>query len=216
MERIGSGDLTQLATDVGPVAMNVGAVLVLDPGSSGFDPARCPQGARRTDPAHPDGCANAWPRAVGVGPPVWVDAEGFDPAAQIATLSCPQPGDHVALLELAVAEVTRPLPRDRPLWRALVVTGLADERVALVVVLHHVVADGVGGLAVLASLADNPAAPTVRPPGARPLPTYGRLAAENASARVRSLRRAPERCGSCGRRGPSSGRAAPGPRPAAP
>src|SRR6185437_6270350 len=62
----------------------------------------------------------------------------------------------------------------RPLWSAVVVTGLADGGSALLVVLHHVVADGVGGLAVLAALADGAPSPgplRQHPPGASSLPT---------------------------------------------
>jgi len=191
IERIGPGDMTQLATDVGPVAMNVGAVLVLDPGASGFDPtvARTELAERiRQIPRLRQRLVTVpW----GFGRPLWADVEEFDPAAQISTLACPEPGDRAALLDLAVAEVTRALPRDRPLWRALIVTGLMHERVALVVVLHHVVADGIGGMAVLASLADTTEAPASPPRAARPVPTYRHLAADNAAARGRALRSAP-------------------------
>ena len=47
-----------------------------------------------------------------------------------------------------------PLDRDRPLWAALWVTGLTHDRAALVLVMHHILTDGVGGIAVLAALAD--------------------------------------------------------------
>ena len=70
--------------------------------------------------------------------------------------------------------VTRPLLPGRPLWSATLVTGLAEGRSALVVVFHHVLADGIGGLAVLARLVDGtPGAPDPdfprRPPRARDL-----------------------------------------------
>lgn len=191
VERIGPGDLTQLATDVGPVAMNVGAVLVLEQGSPGVAPA----GTRRELADRIGRIPRMRQRLAtlpwGLGRPVWVDAEDFDPAAHISTVACPEPGDRAALLDLAVAEVTRALPRDRPLWRALVVAELEGQRVALVVVMHHVLADGIGGLAVLASLADTSWAPTSPTPAARPRPTYRQLAAENAAARGRALRSAP-------------------------
>ena len=50
--------------------------------------------------------------------------------------------------------VATPLNKNAPLWAAVLVTGLADGRTALVLVLHHALADGVGGLAVLANLVD--------------------------------------------------------------
>ena len=65
-----------------------------------------------------------------------------------------------------------PLDRARPLWAARWLTGwdeTAARRGALVVVLHHVLVDGVGGLGVLAALADpdDEADPPVPAPGAR-------------------------------------------------
>ncbi len=61
--------------------------------------------------------------------------------------------DDEALLAVAADEMGRRLPADRPPWRAVV---LAHEgrAVGLVLVMHHVLADGIGGLAVLVSLAD--------------------------------------------------------------
>ena len=66
--------------------------------------------------------------------------------------------------------VAEPLARSRPLWSAAFVTCLAGNGVALVVVFHHVVADGLGGLSVLARLVDQAAThqrdrfPHARPP----------------------------------------------------
>jgi len=66
----------------------------------------------------------------------------------------PSPGDEAALLEVAAASATHPLPRDRPLWSVTVVNGLTGGRSALVLVIHPVLADGIGGLAALALLID--------------------------------------------------------------
>lgn len=63
-------------------------------------------------------------------------------------------GDEEALLALATEILTTPLPADQPLWSATLVTDLDDSGCALVVIFHHVLADGVGGLAVLANLVD--------------------------------------------------------------
>jgi diacylglycerol O-acyltransferase len=85
--------------------------------------------------------------------------------------------------------IMSPLPPAVPLWSATLVTGLADGAVALVLVLHHALADGVGGLAVLANLIDAPATM----PGAcfpRPAPTRGRLARQALASRLEALRHA--------------------------
>ena len=60
-----------------------------------------------------------------------------------------------------------PLPKDAPLWLIVLITDLADGAAAVVVVLHHVIADGLGGLNVLAALLD----PGMPPAGV--LPTSG-------------------------------------------
>lgn len=85
------------------------------------------------------------------------------------------PGDEPALLATAVAVIAAPLSRAAPLWSAVLVTGLAGGKVALVLVLDHALADGVGGLAVLVNLVDGGAgAPSICFP--RPAPTVRKLA----------------------------------------
>ena len=62
--------------------------------------------------------------------------------------------------------------------RATLVTDMADGRAALIVMLHHVLADGIGGLAVLARLVDG--APTASKPE---FPGHHRAAALSSSTR---------------------------------
>lgn len=187
VERIGPGDLTQLAADVGPVAMNVGAVLALEP-SEGFDLDR----ARATLAARMAGIARFRQRLVevplGLGRPIWVDDEDFAPAAHVSIAQCPRPGDRDALLALATSLVTARLPEGRPLWRAVLVTDLAEGQVGLVLILHHVLADGIGGLAVLAELADAGASaeqPLALP---RPQPTVSQLLKDQVAQLASRLR----------------------------
>jgi WS/DGAT/MGAT family acyltransferase len=118
---------------------------------------------------------------------VWVDDAGFTIDRHVRVGSCRPPGDESELLEVAAAVAVSPLPRDRPLWSVTVVTGLAGGRGALLLVMHHVLADGLGGLAVLASLVDGlPLAPDSGFPA--PPPTARELRAEAAAARLRVLR----------------------------
>jgi WS/DGAT/MGAT family acyltransferase len=68
----------------------------------------------------------------------------------------------------------------------VLVTGLADGGTALVVTLHHVLADGIGGLAVLANLTDQrPTQPSAVFP--RRPPSLGALAADAMRGRLRAL-----------------------------
>ena len=98
-----------------------------------------------------------------------VDTDGVD-----ARRPVPRP-----LLDATADLVLARLPLDRPLWRARL---LVDDRrrvVAVVVVAHHVLADGMGGLAVLGALADGiePAAAAEQAPG----PDHGASGATEAA-----------------------------------
>ncbi|MEI2774935.1 MAG: wax ester/triacylglycerol synthase domain-containing protein [Tetrasphaera sp.] len=66
-----------------------------------------------------------------------------------------------------------PLPWSAPLWAAVLLTGMRGRRAGLVIVMHHVVTDGLGGLALLAALLD-PGAPAGEQPV--PVPAPGRRA----------------------------------------
>ncbi|MDV7084263.1 DUF1298 domain-containing protein [Rhodococcus sp. IEGM 248] len=188
-EQLGSGDLITLVSDVGPVPMNVGAILFV--AGEGDEDAAIVEATftRRLTSIRRLQQRLATPRR-GLGRPYWVDDSDFDIRAHVARVRCPSPGDRDAALAIAVDAVTRPLPRSRPLWRAVVVTGLIDDHTGLVLVLHHVVADGIGGLAVLARLVDGadpagPAEDTAAPP-------RGRFV-DRVSERFRTLRRLPHR-----------------------
>ncbi len=98
-----------------------------------------------------------------VGPPVWVDDPGFDLGRHLSQIVLPLASAPAAdpdrasdeqLLEIAATMVCTPLDRQQPLWAARWVTGLAREHAALILVMHHALTDGVGGLAVLAALED--------------------------------------------------------------
>ncbi|MGB8021408.1 MAG: wax ester/triacylglycerol synthase domain-containing protein, partial [Candidatus Nanopelagicales bacterium] len=203
-ERIGPGDLMELATDVGPVPMNVGAALLLDAvPANDLDGLVASLGRRLT----------AIPRLRqvlvdvpwGLGRPIWVDAQDFEIAAHMNHVRCGQlddrsghPGELSALLDVLTAAVARPLDRSRPLWRAVVVTGLAGGQVGIVIAFHHVMADGIGGLAVLRGLVDDSgtsspvADPAVLDQLPRPGPTRSQLFADAVAARARSVRRLPQ------------------------
>jgi WS/DGAT/MGAT family acyltransferase len=113
----------------------------------------------------------------------------MDPAQHVRHVPCPPPGDEQALLDLACGLVCEPLPRDRPGWSVTVVRGMPGGRTGVVVVLSHVLADGLGGMALLAAVVDG--APAPPPVTARPRPTYRVLASDALRMRGRALRRWP-------------------------
>jgi diacylglycerol O-acyltransferase len=155
VDRASPADLMQLAIRVGPAPMNVGAVLVLG-GGPGFsaDEAQRLLGERiRAVPRLRQRLRRA---PLGCGRPFWADDREFDLQHHVRQLACRPPGDDRALLDAAGMLLGEDLPRTRPLWSATFVTGLADGGTRLIIVINHVLADGIGGLAVLAELVDRP------------------------------------------------------------
>jgi diacylglycerol O-acyltransferase / wax synthase len=151
--RVSPVDLMQLAAGAGSAPMNIGAVLVLSAGA-GFQLERARQVLGERICAVPRMRQRLHPAPPGCGRPFWADHPAFDVRHHIRQVPCAAPGDERALLDIAAAVIARPLPRSRPLWSATFVTGLADGGTGLVFVMDHVLADGIGGLAVLARLAD--------------------------------------------------------------
>jgi len=197
IERASPTDLAFLAMDRGPVPEQIAALLVLAP-SVRLDLAGVQQVLAERIGALPRLRQRLVRVPPGCGRPIWVDDPGFDIRRHVRRLRCRYPGDEQALLDTAAAVVTQRLPRSRPLWSAVLVTGLAAGGVALLVVLHHALADGLGGLAVLASLADGTtghggatdSGDATDPAGfPRRPPTPGRLAADAARGRLRALAR---------------------------
>jgi WS/DGAT/MGAT family acyltransferase len=180
----------QLASDVGPAPMNVGAVLILGagPGFSGPATQRLLGARIRAVPRLRQRLRRAPP---GCGRPFWADDPAFDIGWHLRELRCPSPGDERALLDLAAQVAGERLPRSRPLWAARLVTGLSDGTAGLVIVMHHVLADGIGGLAVLARLVDDLPGPPPASTGPgrfpAPAPAARVLAADAWADRLRRL-----------------------------
>src|SRR6185312_14254999 len=77
---------------------------------------------------------------LGLGRPIWVDDPGFAVGHHVRVRHLGGAVTGSALLDLAADLVAEHLPRARPLWTATFVTGATDDRAALVLVLHHVIA----------------------------------------------------------------------------
>jgi WS/DGAT/MGAT family acyltransferase len=97
---------------------------------------------------------------AGLDRPYWVEA---DPVLSEHIDHVDLPGDDPGEFEAFCASVAEDhLDRTRPLWHFWLVDGLPDNAQALVIKLHHSVSDGVGSLAIVATLLDiepNPAEP---------------------------------------------------------
>lgn len=173
--------------------MQVGAVVVLDT-SAGFDPATLAQQINVRSQRIPRLTQRLVTVPRGCGRPVWSEAVVAAGRNQVETARCPEPGGDGGLLALAADLACRPLPRGRPLWKAVVVTDVELDRAAVVLVLHHVLADGVGGLAILSALTDRCWPDQVKAParqGPSAFPSRGQLVAGAVRDRLARLRRLP-------------------------
>jgi diacylglycerol O-acyltransferase len=188
IERASAADLVMLAMEGnGRSPEQMGAVLVFGPGPGPdavamrrelADRARRVARLRQRLVRVPPGC----------GRRIWVDDPSDRPEDHVRLVSSPAPGDERTLLDLAAEIIADALPRSRPLWSAVLVTDRAGRTAALVLVVHHVLADGIGGLSILTSLLDpGPDGSTRAFPQPRPRP--GALAADALSARLRALTR---------------------------
>jgi len=210
IERASPSDRAFLAMDSGEVPEQFGVILMLDEGG-GLDLERARQLMAERVPAVPRLRQRLISVPPGCGGPVWIDARGFDIRRHVRAVTCREPGDESALLETARSVIMRPLPRTAPLWSAVLVTGPAGNPLALVIVLHHALADGVGGLAVLTQLIDGAArTPEVSFPRPAPAPaSLARQALRPGCGRCATPRGPGSCCASpwarvevCGRHGP--------------
>jgi molybdopterin-biosynthesis enzyme MoeA-like protein len=159
----------QFATGDGRAAGHIGAVLVLD-AAPGFS---VPEGRRVLDErirAVPRLRQRLYRAPPGCGRPYWADDPAFDIDKHVRQVRCPPPGDERALLDLAAAQLREPMPRSRPLWSATFVSGLAGGGTGLLVIMDHVLADGIAGLAVLSTLVDQVAGTAQARPDRFPVP----------------------------------------------
>lgn len=89
-----------------------------------------------------------------VGAPQWVDDPDFDLSHHLRRIAVPQPGSEEGLFRLVADVMSWRLDRSRPLWEIWVIEGLADGQWAMLIKVHHCIADGVATAHMLAGLSD--------------------------------------------------------------
>jgi WS/DGAT/MGAT family acyltransferase len=85
-------------------------------------------------------------KPFGLGQPVWIEDPAFNVERHLHRVRLPKPGAMRELAALLGELHGQRLQRDRPLWEAWVVQGLADGRLAVVIKFAHAMADGVGAV----------------------------------------------------------------------
>ena len=94
------------------------------------------------------------PGSLLTGPPVWVDEVGFDLDWHVRVGSIPAPGGEDELLEVVARIDEQRLDRSHALWQLSLLSGLSNGRLVLVLKLHHVIADGLAAVQLMAPLFD--------------------------------------------------------------
>ena len=89
---------------------------------------------------------------LALGTPVWVTVSDFDLSRHVHRIQLGAPGTLRQLLDVVQDFAAAPLDRDRPLWEALLVEGLADGRAGYVAKSHHSVTDGLGAVQLMMRL----------------------------------------------------------------
>jgi hypothetical protein len=172
-ERVPAADAFFLHVETGAFPQQVGGVAMLDTREVPFTRDRLAEVIRE----HLDELPRFRQRLSGISRwrrARWVDAPELDWAWHVPARDVSQPDGRpggMAAVQALVAELAgERLPLDRPLWRFVAVTGIAADRAAAILVVHHVVADGIGTVAQALNLLEPPfplssLVADARPPG---------------------------------------------------
>ena len=192
MERLSPDDNRILRLESESVAGHTLKLAVVEPGPGGrpldLDRLRA-RVASRLD-GLPRARRRLAPTPLGIAPPTWIDDPYFDVRRHVRAASEPI-ADEASLWRLCGSLMGERLDHAHPLWCVDVAGQLPEGRVALVVRVHHCLADGVTALRMLSALlwdADG----SVEPGSAsrwrpEPVPRSGRLLAAGAAARTRGI-----------------------------
>ncbi len=162
MRTLSGLDAAFLALETSEAPMNVTGTLVVDPGASGplrFGQVMALMRSRlhRLAPLR----RRLAPDPLGLSLPQWIEDPDFTLESHVHRTRAAAPGSRSCLDRVVARIAARRLPRSRPLWELWLVEGLEHGRVALVLKVHHALADGVAGAALLLQLLD--AAPESEP-----------------------------------------------------
>jgi diacylglycerol O-acyltransferase len=108
--------------------------------------------------------------ALGLGHPTWITDPDFDLQYHVRRVALPAGESFQTFLRVAEQLAMTPLDRARAPWEAVLVEGLPEGRAALVIKIHHVATDGLGGVQLLSQLHSKTREATPGKPQPLPLP----------------------------------------------
>src|SRR5246127_1368715 len=84
----------------------------------------------------------------------WIDDPRFDLCHHVRRVAIPDPGDDAELSHAIAHPLERPLDLEFPLWECWIIEGLKGDQWAILMKVHHYLADGISAAQLLASLCD--------------------------------------------------------------
>jgi diacylglycerol O-acyltransferase / wax synthase len=84
----------------------------------------------------------------------WIDDPGFDLRRHVRRLAILRPGDDAELSRAIAHALERPLDLDVPLWECWIIEGLKGNQWAILIKVHHYLADGISAAQLLTRLCD--------------------------------------------------------------
>jgi hypothetical protein len=93
---------------------------------------------------------------LGLRAPGWQDEADFDVRRHVRRVAVPTPGGRAEVAELVGRTMSERMDRDYPLWDITLCEGLEGGRWGLICRIHHALADGVSGTALLRVVYDIP------------------------------------------------------------
>jgi diacylglycerol O-acyltransferase / wax synthase len=84
----------------------------------------------------------------------WIDDPRFDLRHHVRRVAIPRPGDDAELSSAIAHTLERPLDLDLPLWECWIIEGLKGNQWAILMKVHHHLADGISAAQLLTRLCD--------------------------------------------------------------
>jgi len=165
--RLSALDASFLAVETANAHMHVGWVAVFEPPVDSPPPtfAECRDHIASRLSRAPRFRQRLSPSPLGLGAPTWVDDQTFDVVRHVTRSRARELTGAIDWF------LSKPLPRDRPLWQIAVADQLEDGRFAVIAKAHHCMVDGIAAVELATLLVDPvPDPPPPEPDGWIPRP----------------------------------------------
>jgi diacylglycerol O-acyltransferase / wax synthase len=135
-----------------PASLAIGAVAVVDGAAPDFERLKRFLAERvRSIPR----CKQVLRTNAFNGAQQWIDSPEFDLADHVRRVTIARPGDDPELSRVIAQALERPLEADRPLWECWIVEGLKGNQWAILMKVHHYLAEGTSAAHLLTRLCDD-------------------------------------------------------------